>query len=267
MKDFSLNIRSIRRMANIGLGLLLGVPIIISCQTTQLSPTQFSIETNIESNDELPYIVRIQDDQGVFRGTGVVVSQEGLVMTTSRVVRYRNPIRAIYKGKLYRAATEFEDPILDVSLFRLGLDEAIPASEVPCLWRKDSIKSGDRVTIFGQEQKGGVARIPGNMISWTSFRAWPASYKEVMQVHPLNTRQIPKPGFSGGPIFNSQNHVIGLFCCSQDLSNHFYDGIPITKIINRLEGHYLLEEICVASNERIGPLAGFEYNQDRLASR
>ena len=267
MINCRLNIRSIRRVANIMLGLLMLVPFIISCQTTPIGPTQFSIEGNIEANDELPYIVRIQDDQGVFRGTGVVVSQEGLVLTTSRVVRYRNPIRAIYKGKLYTAATEFEDPVLDISLFRLNLEEAIPASEVPCLWREDSIRSGDPVTIFGQRHEGGVVRIPGNMISWTSFRVWPASYKEVMQVHPVDTRQRPKPGFSGGPIFNSQSHVIGLFCCIQDLTSNFYDGIPIAKIINRLEDHYLLEEICVTSNERQSPLAGFEDSQDRVASR
>lgn len=238
------------------IGLLLGLPLIVSCGALPVDPSEYPIEYE----KKLPYMVRIQDSMGTFRGTGFIVSSKGLALTVSHVVRYKNPARTIYKDKLYNSTIEFDDPVLDMTLIRIPIEEPIAARDVPCLWDEDTLKSGDSVTIFGQRHQGGVAEIPGNMISYASFKIWPGSYKEVMRIHPSDTRQSPKPGFSGGPIFDAKRLVIGLFCCLEDRLYHYYNGIPSKLIIERLEGTGLLEEMCITTQKQSIPLPGFIYD-------
>jgi hypothetical protein len=203
-----------------------------------------------------PFMVRIVDDQEVFRGTGFLVSPRGLVLTVSHVVRYDNPIHAILNGRTYLAETVFDDPILDITLIRLPLDEAVPASAVPCLWDSDSVRNGDTVLIFGQHRQGGVGMLPGYMISWSSFRIWPGTYNDVLRIHPADIANSPMPGFSGGPIFDVRRNVIGLFCCLESLQDHYYNGIPSSRILSRLRETELIKEICVGTDNVTFPLPG-----------
>ena len=245
-----------RKAAKPLIGLLLGIPFIVSCGAMPIDPSEYPLEYK----QDLPYMVRIQDSMGTFRGTGFIVSNKGLALTVSHVVRYRTPARTIYKNKLYNSTIEFDDPVLDITLIRIPVKEQIPDNEVPCLWNEDTVKSGDFVTILGQRHQGGVAEILGNMISYASFRIWPGSYKEVMRIHPSDRQQSPRPGFSGGPIFDAKRLVIGLFCCLEDRMYNFYNGIPSKLIIERLEGSGLLEEMCITSKEQFIPLPGFIYD-------
>ena len=207
-------------------------------------------------HNEPPFMVRIVDDDEVFRGTGFLISPKGLVMTVSHVVRYDNPIRAIFNNKTYLADTVFDDPILDITLIQLPLDEPVPANSVPCLWESDSIRNGDTVLIFGQHQKGGVGMLAGNMISWSSFRIWPGTYNDVLRIHPVDIDNSPKPGFSGGPIFDIRRNVIGLFCCLESLKDHYYNGIPSSRILSRLRETEWMKEICTGTDNVSLPLPG-----------
>ena len=85
-------------------------------------------------------MVRIIDDFGTFRGTGFLVSPTGLVLTVSHVVRYHDPIKALYDGKTYLAETVFDDPVLDVTLIQLPLPKIIPNMSIPCFWDSDTIR-------------------------------------------------------------------------------------------------------------------------------
>jgi len=207
-------------------------------------------------HDAPPFMVRLVDDQEVFRGTGFLISPSGLVLTVSHVVRYDNPIRAIINGKTYLAETVFDDPILDITLIQVPLEQNFPLSDVPCLWDSDSLRNGDTVLIFGQHQTGGVGMLPGYMISWSSFRIWPGTYNDVLRIHPFDVGNSPKPGFSGGPIFDIRRNVIGLFCCLESLREHYYNGIPSTRILSRLRETEWIKDICTGTDNVSLPLPG-----------
>lgn len=209
---------------------------------------------------KIPYVVRIEDEDGVFRGSGFIVSDMGLVLTVSHVVRYNNPIYATFNGKTYPAETVFDDPVLDITLLKLPLRERIPSLYVPCLWDSTAIRNGDTVMVLGERQSGGVDLMPGYMISWASFKIWPGTYEHVYRIYPDDTRNVPKPGFSGGPIFNIQQNVIGLFCCLESLEDHYYNGIPSTRIVERLRDTEWIDRICVRSDNVAFPLPGFIFD-------
>jgi S1-C subfamily serine protease len=238
------------------------IPAVLFCSAL---PSCQSIAENIENRSEplpqkVPYMVRIESREGLFRGTGFVVSNNGLVLTVSHVVRYDNPVRVIFNGKLYLAETVFDDPITDFTLVRLPLNRQPLDIGIPCFWVSDSIRSGDTVIVLGERQQGGVVPIPAFMISWTSFHIWPGSYQEVMRIYPVDSRHKPKPGFSGGPIFNIKKYIIGLFCCIENASRHYYNGIPSSLIVSKLYGTEFENEICTVSETRPFPLPGFIYN-------
>jgi len=210
---------------------------------------------------EIPFIVRIEDAHSIFRGTGFVVSQSGLVFTVSHVVRYNDPVRAVVNGKVYLAETVYDDPVLDITLVRLRLNGESLSVKIPCFWISDSIQSGDTVVILGERREGGAAIVVAHMISWSTFHIWPGSYREVMRFYPADSKNRPRPGFSGAPIFNVMKHIIGVFCCSED---EFYNGIPSQKIISALSKSGLLDEICVVSESRPFPLPGWTFDLDKV---
>ena len=213
---------------------------------------------------KIPFVVRIQDNDGVFRGTGFVVSNNGLVLTVSHVVRYVNPIYAVFNNQGYSAETVFDDPVLDITLLQLPLKERIPSMYIPCFWDSDSIHNGDTVMVLGQRRTGGVRLMPGYMISWASFKIWPGTYEHVYRIYPDDPQNVPKPGFSGGPIFNIQQHVIGLFCCLESLKDNYYNGIPSSRILARLRETEWIDEFCVTSEHQPFPLPGFIFDTKNI---
>lgn len=241
---------------------LVVLPLIISCGALPTKPDHHP-EPVIQ---QIPYMVRIEDQYGIFRGTGFVVSRKGLVLTVSHVVRYNSPIRAILNGKVYTAKTVFDDPVLDMTLIRLPLDGPSLEIQIPCFWISDPIRSGDTVIVLGERQQGGVVVIPAYMVSWASFHIWPGFYRDVMRIYPANPRSSPKPGFSGGPIFNIQKYVIGLFCCLESMIDHYYNGIPSDRIISKLKGTEWLKEICTVSEKQPFPLPGLTYDIKKVSS-
>jgi S1-C subfamily serine protease len=213
---------------------------------------------------KIPFMVRIEDNDGVFRGSGFVVSERGLVLTVSHVVQYADPIYVTFNGKPYPAETVFDDPILDITLLRLPLRERVPAMYLPCFWDSSSIQNGDTVMILGQRGKGGVDMMPGYMISWASFKIWPGSYEHVYRIYPDDPQNVPRPGFSGGPIFNIRQHVIGLFCCLESLEDRYYNGIPSSRILERLKDTEWRDELCVVPENEPFPLPGFIFDIQRI---
>lgn len=213
---------------------------------------------------KIPYMVRIEDQNGLFRGTGFLISRSGLVLTVSHVVRYHSPIRAILNGKTYMAETVFDDPVLDMTIVRLPVSQELRWMDVPCFWISDSIRIGDTVIVLGERPQGNVALIPAYMIAWSSFRIWPGSYQDVIKIYPADPGNGPQPGFSGGPIFNIQKYVIGLFCCYEKQINKYYNGIPSSRIISRLHGTEWIDDICVVSEDQPFPLPGFIYDMSRI---
>jgi len=241
---------------------LVVLPLTISCEALPTRPDYYP-EPMIQ---KIPYMVRIENQYGIFRGTGFVVSRKGLVLTVSHVVRYNSPIRAILNGKVYMAKTVFDDPVLDMTLIRLPLDGQSLEIQIPCFWVSDSTRSGDTVIVLGERQQGGVVVIPAYMVSWASFHIWPGFYRDVMRIYPANPRNSPKPGFSGGPIFNIQKYVIGLFCCFESLIDRYYNGIPSSRIISKLKETEWLKEMCTVSENQPYPLPGLTYDIKRVSS-
>ena len=251
---------SIDRTCGFAVFLCAALFLVSSCQ---------NLPSSVEEDPSLPYqnvpfMVRIVDDKGVFRGTGFVVSNSGLVLTVSHVVQYGDPIYAIFSGKSYAAETVFDDPILDITMIHLHLKEELANMNSPCFWDSDSIRNGDTVLVLGQQRRGGVTLMPGYLISWSTFRIWPGSYEEVLRIYPSDPRNSPKPGFSGGPIFDIKRHIIGLFCCLEDIRNHYYNGIPSTRIIASLRETEWIDELCVVSDNEPFPLPGLVFDINNI---
>lgn len=238
--------------------------LIVSCGFVSRVPPDYHPGPTTQ---KIPYIVRIEDDSGAFRGTGFLVSKTGLVITVSHVVRYTNPVRAILDGKVYMAELVSDDPLMDMTIIRLPLKGQDLNINVPCIWESETINSGDPVTVLGQLHEGEVAVVPAHMISWASFKIWPGSYQDVLRVYPVDPRNAPKPGFSGGPILDSKKHVIGLFCCLESLIDHYYNGIPSNRILTKIKGTPLMKEICTASDKKPFPLPGFTYDTKRISNQ
>lgn len=164
-------------------------------------------------------------------GTGMVIRQDGVVLTNYHVVRDTTQINVtvVSTGNTYTATVIGHDATADVAVLRLaqasGLSTIATATSAPAV--------GDLAISVGNGGGQGHLLASAGMVlelnSSVSIGAVPEEtnpahvIKDVLQ---LNTGAVP--GYSGGPTFNSANQVIGMTTAGNDnTSDPVSYAIPI----------------------------------------
>jgi len=139
-------------------------------------------------------------------GSGVLISQDGKVMTAAHVVHAMSDISVEFLGgETVAAKVVASEPAADLSL--LQLERVPPGARVARLADSNTVQVGEQVVIVGAPYGLSYSLSAG----WISARWAPNTvYKEIPLAEFLQTNATINTGNSGGPMFNLGGEVIGL---------------------------------------------------------
>ncbi len=149
---------------------------------------------------------KLTEPVGTVAGSGVIISADGLVLTSSHLVFGRRAITvALDDGRVTQARLLGADPILDLAILRISM----PPNGLPkaTLGDSDSIRVGEEVVAignpFGLEQT-----LTRGVVSGVN-RVSPETPMGVT-LPLIQTDAAINPGSSGGPLLNRCGEVIGI---------------------------------------------------------
>jgi serine protease DegQ len=164
------------------------------------SLTEFSngLTSAVEKGGESTILV---DARKRYPASGIAYADD-LVLTADHVVTREEDIKVLLPdGKSLSATIAGRDPGSDLALLRLAEKALTPAKT------SDSVKVGQLVLALGRPGSAGM------QASWgivTAISGPARTFRGGMLDEYIQTETTPYPGFSGGPLVNTDGEVLGL---------------------------------------------------------
>ena len=172
------------------------------------------------------------------RGSGFIVSKEGLILTNNHVVSNVDKITvsvllADGSKKTYNATIKGSDPTYDLAIIKIEPDTALPILE---LGDSDALEVGEWVIAIGNPY-GFEHTVTAGVISakHRSIHSNEVNFDDFLQ-----TDAAINPGNSGGPLLNMEGKVIGINSAIAPFAQGLGFAIPINRakeIMNDLVSH------------------------------
>lgn len=143
------------------------------------------------------------------KGSGVIVSDDGHVVTNLHVVRGADAIHVTFNdGRVFPATLEGSDKATDIAVLKIEADDIQPLK----FGDSDTVRAGQIVFAVGNPF-GLQESVSQGIISGLGRRVLNESLNEYIQ-----TDSAVNPGNSGGPLINVRGQVVGInnFIFSQD---------------------------------------------------
>ena len=135
-------------------------------------------------------------------GSGVIVNQDGFVLTNNHVVAGADQIKVVLNsGKEYEAEVKGRDPKTDLALIRIKTDDKLPF--LP-MGDSDSLRVGDWVIAVGNPF-GLENTVTAGIVSAKGRAIGAGPYDDFIQ-----TDASINPGNSGGPLIDLDGRVVGI---------------------------------------------------------
>lgn len=159
--------------------------------------------------------------RGLGEGSGIIWSQDGLVVSNAHVARSRSVAIELWDGQLFEARVHWRDPRRDLALL------TIPASGLPHAIAGDvtALRPGEIVLALGH---------PFGVANALSLGIVHQSATDISGSRWIRADIRLAPGNSGGPLANSAGEVIGL---NTLVMGGLAFAIPVTAV------HRILAEI------------------------
>ena len=136
------------------------------------------------------------------QGSGVIVSEEGHVVTNRHVIDGQRQIQiTLYDGKAYGASLIGQDPQLDVAVLKIDA----PGEKFRPLKFGDSTQVGLAQSVFAIGNPFGLGETVTKGIISAVERSLSDTQRDLFQ-----TDAAINPGNSGGPLINIQGEIIGI---------------------------------------------------------
>jgi serine protease Do len=169
-------------------------------------------------------------------GSGLVVHEDGLIITNAHVVEGVNRIKAVFSdGREFQADIISVDASKDLAVLAIKAPEKLPFIE---LGRSDDLMIGETVIAIGNPYgysntvTSGVVSAVGRDIQ-VSEDYW---LRGLIQTDaPIN------PGNSGGPLLNVNAELIGITTAIRPDAQNIGFAIPVDALVENL-GHMLMPE-------------------------
>lgn len=166
--------------------------------TNTLTDFSKGLTTAVEKGGASTILV---DARKRYPASGIAYAED-LVLTADHVVRRDEDIKvALPDGKEVKATLAGRDPGSDLALLRLAEKALTPAKT------SDDIKVGQLVLALGRPSRAGV------QASWgivTAISGPARTHHGGLLDEYVQSETTPYPGFSGGPLINTEGEVLGL---------------------------------------------------------
>ncbi len=189
-------------------------PSVVSIQTRGLVPGRFS---------------GVEPSEGA--GSGVILSEDGLVLTNAHVIEQATSIKVTLADRSVRDATLVGfDTTNDIALVRITNAKGLPAAT---LGQSGNIEVGDQVVAIGNALalEGGPTVTTGIV----SALDRDISDESTTLRGLIQTDAAINPGNSGGPLVNIAGEVVGMNTAIIQNSNSIGFAIPVDRIRPMLE--------------------------------
>ena len=215
--------------------------------TKAVVPSVVSIDTVGERTEKLldfrgGYRIRNYPTQG--QGSGVIVSEEGHIITNHHVIAGQNQIRiTLHTGETYNASLIGEDPLLDIAVIKIDSKEKF----IPLKLGDSSLVEVGQL-VFAVGNPFGLGETVTQGIISAKERSLSDNRRDLFQ-----TDAAINPGNSGGPLVNLTGEIIGINAAifSVDKENPSFQGVGFSIPSNDVRE--ALEQIV----ERGRPIRGF----------
>lgn len=215
--------------------------------TKAVIPSVVSIDTSgIRTERQMDFFgrarIRSYPTQG--QGSGVIVSEEGHIITNHHVIAGQQKIRiTIHGGKTYGATMIGEDPLLDIAVIKIDSNEKFTPLKLG-----DSSKVQVGQLVFAIGNPFGLGETVTQGIISAKERSLSDNQRDLFQ-----TDAAINPGNSGGPLVNLTGEIIGINVAifSVDKDNPSFQGVGFSIPANEVRES--LEQII----KRGRPIRGF----------
>jgi serine protease Do len=185
-------------------------PTVVNVQVTKVAPVgDFSAMPDLEGpygeffnrffRERMP---RPERHRMQGNGSGVIISQDGYILTNNHVVEGAQEVNVTMADKqTYKAQVVGRDPKTDLAVVKIDAKTALP---VAALGNSTDIKVGDWVVAIGNPFGLGHT-VTAGIVSAKGRVIGAGPYDDFIQTDaPIN------PGNSGGPLFNIQGEMVGV---------------------------------------------------------
>jgi serine protease Do len=189
--------------------------------TRAVVPSVVSIDTTGYRTEQLMDLTgrsRIQNYREEGQGSGVIVSEEGHVITNHHVIAGQQKIRiTLHDGKTYDATLIGEDPLLDIAVIKIDSKEKFSPLKLG-----DSSKVEVGQLVFAVGNPFGLGETVTQGIISAKERSLSDNQRNLFQ-----TDAAINPGKSGGPLVNITGEIIGINAAifSVDRNNPGFQGV------------------------------------------
>lgn len=188
-----------------------------------------------------------KERKGGRNGSGTIMTQEGHVVTNFHVVENGKRFRCRLSDKREIGATMVgEDPLTDLAVLKLNLDELEPDEKLPVADWGDSnqLEVGDYVMAMGSPFAlsrtvtlgivSNIERVLGRGENAPSEQRFASGQRTGLFTNWIQHDALINPGNSGGPLVNLQGQVIGVntrggagqgFATPSDLAQRVFDEL------------------------------------------
>lgn len=163
--------------------------------------------------------INISSAEQIGVGSGLVISDDGLILTNNHVVNAANDIFVtLNDGSVYNAEKIGTDPETDLAVLKL---KNSPKNLVPVVFaNSDDVNVGDSVLAMGnplglsQTATSGIVSAVKRPVVVKTDASGTTTATNAIQID-----AAVNPGNSGGPLFNNKGEVIGVTSTIATLSN------------------------------------------------
>ncbi len=153
-----------------------------------------------------------KENQKIGGGSGFIISEDGLILTSQHVVREKDADYTIIvePEEKYSAKVLARDPINDMAILKIEADKKFPHIE---LGNSDKIELGEKVIAIGNALGEFTDTVSAGIVSGLSryITAHDSIGKRAERLRGLiQTDAAINPGNSGGPLVNTNGKVIGI---------------------------------------------------------
>jgi S1-C subfamily serine protease len=199
-------------------------------------------------------LIEAETGSGIAAGTGMILTADGQVLTNYHVVAGSDKVSVTVadSGNTYTATVVGFDQARDVALLQLKNASGLTTVTVD----KDQVAVGDAIAAVGNASGGGeLVKAAGKVtatdqsLTVSSDSPWGSS-EDLSGLVETNARAVP--GDSGGPMFDSQNEVLGMTTAGSTKERTSY-AVPIATALAVVDQ---IETGQDAGTVRVGP-AGY----------
>ena len=138
-------------------------------------------------------------------GSGVIVSEDGLILTNHHVIEDAVKIQiSDIDGRSYRARLLGQDPDTDLAVLRADIPDKLPSAKIG---NSAKLKKGQIAIAIGSPF-GFEATVTAGIISAVGRSLEAQNGRQINDV--IQTDAALNPGNSGGPLISSSGEVIGI---------------------------------------------------------